>query len=46
MASKEVEILLAERKKSWAPIVRKHPSGILRRYSNQAVSAIKGAYLA
>ncbi|MCP4622743.1 MAG: dihydroxy-acid dehydratase [bacterium] len=45
MGSKEVDTLLAERKKSWAPIVRKHPSGILRRYSNQAVSAIKGAYL-
>ena len=41
-----VESLLAARKKNWTPAVRKHPPGILRRYSNQAVSAIKGAYLA
>ena len=46
MESKAVETLLAERKKSWTPSVRKHPPGILRRYTNQAVSAIKGAYLA
>jgi len=46
MESKAVETLLAERKKSWTPPVRKHPPGILKRYSNQAVSAIKGAYLA
>jgi dihydroxy-acid dehydratase len=45
MEPQEVETLLAERKKSWAPVVRKHPPGILRRYSKQAVSAIKGAYL-
>jgi dihydroxy-acid dehydratase len=41
----EIQALLAERKKSWAPDVRKHPPGILRRYTRQAVSAIKGAYL-
>ena len=46
MESKAVETLLAERKKSWTPTARKHPPGILRRYTNQAVSAIKGAYLA
>jgi dihydroxy-acid dehydratase len=46
MESEAVEGLLAERKKNWTPAVRKHPPGILKRYSNQAVSAIKGAYLA
>lgn len=41
----EVPILLAERKKSWTPVDRQHPPGILRRYTSLAVSAIKGAYL-
>jgi dihydroxy-acid dehydratase len=41
----EIQSLLAERSKSWTPTVRKHPSGILKRYTRQAVSAIKGAYL-
>lgn len=40
-----VQALLAERKKKWAPATRQHPPGILRRYTRQAVSAIKGAYL-
>jgi dihydroxy-acid dehydratase len=46
MDSNEVQILLDERKKKWTPAVRKHPPGILRRYTAQAVSAIRGAYLA
>ncbi len=45
MDSDEIQSLLAERKKQWkAPPIR-HPRGILKRYANQAVSAIKGAYL-
>ncbi len=43
--SNEVQALLAERKKSWTPVVRQHPPGILKRYTSQAASAIKGAYL-
>ncbi|MBT8366741.1 MAG: dihydroxy-acid dehydratase [Deltaproteobacteria bacterium] len=43
--SDEVQSLLSERKKRWTPAVRKHPPGILKRYTGQAVSAIKGAYL-
>ena len=45
MEAKAVENILAERKKNWTPVARKHPPGILRRYSKQAVSAMKGAYL-
>jgi dihydroxy-acid dehydratase len=41
----EVQSLLAERRKSWTPAVRRHAPGILKRYAAQAVSAIKGAYL-
>ncbi len=44
--STEVRSLLAERKKKWSPTVRNHSAGILKRYTAQAVSAIKGAYLA
>ena len=43
--SGEVQSLLAERKKQWRPPKLMHPRGVLRRYANQAVSAIKGAYL-
>ncbi len=45
LESNEVQSLLAERKKAWTPAVRQHPPGILKRYTAQAVSAIKGAYL-
>ncbi len=41
----EVQVLLAERKKQWKAPSLVHPRGILKRYVNQAVSAIKGAYL-
>jgi dihydroxy-acid dehydratase len=43
--SGEVQSLLAERKKQWRPPKLMHPRGVLKRYANQAVSAIKGAYL-
>jgi len=45
MDSNEVKSLLNDRRKRWTPPVRKHPPGILKRYTGQAVSAIKGAYL-
>ena len=41
----EVQVLLAERKKQWKAPSLLHPRGVLKRYVNQAVSAIKGAYL-
>mgnify|MGYP001815349113 FL=1 len=41
----EVQALLAERKKQWKAPSLVHPRGVLKRYVNQAVSAIKGAYL-
>ena len=41
----KVQSLLVERKKTWTSAVREHPAGILKRYTRQAVSAIKGAYL-
>ena len=41
----EVQALLAERKKQWKEPSLVHPRGVLKRYVNQAVSAIKGAYL-
>jgi len=41
----QVQAMLDERKKTWQPVVRHHPAGILRRYTASAVSAIKGAYL-
>ncbi len=41
----EIKALLAERKKRWKPPVLHHPPGILRRYSDRAASAMKGAYL-
>lgn len=41
----KIQSLLAERQKRWTPAVRKHTPGILKRYTSQAVSAIKGAYL-
>jgi dihydroxy-acid dehydratase len=41
----EVQILLSERKQQWKAPSLVHPRGVLKRYVNQAVSAIKGAYL-
>jgi dihydroxy-acid dehydratase len=41
----EVQALMAERRKQWKAPSLVHPRGVLKRYVNQAVSAIKGAYL-
>jgi dihydroxy-acid dehydratase len=43
--SEEAQSLLAERKKQWRPPSLGHPPGVLKRYADRAVSAIKGAYL-
>ena len=45
MDSDEVQSLLVGRKKKWKAPDPVYPRGILSRYINQAVSAIKGAYL-
>jgi dihydroxy-acid dehydratase len=41
----DVNTLLDERKKKWKAPVLHHPTGVLRRYSNHATSAMRGAYL-
>lgn len=40
-----LQALLAKRKKRWKAPSLKHPQGVLKRYSTQAASAMKGAYL-
>ncbi len=45
MDEREVQAILAERRKRWQPPLRQHPQGILRRYSTRAASAMDGAYL-
>ncbi|UCH24184.1 MAG: dihydroxy-acid dehydratase [Deltaproteobacteria bacterium] len=45
MNSAEVQSLLTERKKRWTRPPLEHPPGVLQRYADRAVSAIKGAYL-
>ncbi len=41
----EMEVILAARKEKWQPKKRKYPSGVLRLFSEHAVSPMKGAYL-
>ncbi|MEY8318600.1 dihydroxy-acid dehydratase [Oscillospiraceae bacterium 50-58] len=41
----EVDAILAQRKKSWKPTPSKYPRGVLRLFSDLAVSPMKGAYL-
>ncbi|MGQ9694068.1 MAG: dihydroxy-acid dehydratase [Thermodesulfobacteriota bacterium] len=43
--SQAVTEVFGERKKRWKAPQLKHPRGILHRYSKQAASAMKGAYL-
>jgi hypothetical protein len=45
MALGEVKALLDKRKKKWTPPELGHPQGVLKRYAEQAASAMKGAYL-
>lgn len=45
MSSKEVRSLLTARKQQWNPPSLGHPPGVLKRYTDRAVSAMKGAYL-
>lgn len=41
----EMDEILAERKKGWKPRERRYKSGVLRLFSEHAVSPMKGAYL-
>lgn len=41
----EIITILAKRKKNWKPRKRKYKSGVLRLFSEHAVSPMKGAYL-
>ncbi len=41
----EIDTILAERKKNWRPRERKYKHGVLRLFSEHAVSPMKGAYL-
>ena len=41
----EVEAVLAERKKAWKPRPVKYRTGVLRLFSELAVSPMKGAYI-
>ena len=41
----EIDAILKERKKQWQPKPAKYPRGVLRLFSDLAVSPMKGAYL-
>ena len=41
----EIDAVLAERKKNWKPRELRYKSGVLRMFSEHAVSPMKGAYL-
>ena len=41
----EVEAILEERRKNWKPYVAKHTQGVLKIFSENAVSPMKGGYM-
>ena len=41
----EMDMILAERKKNWQPRELRYKTGVLRLFSEHAVSPMKGAYL-
>jgi dihydroxy-acid dehydratase len=45
-STEEVEAILSERRKNWTLPERPKKSGVLKRYSDSAVSAMEGAYMA
>ncbi len=45
MSPEEIEEVLIERKKAWRPRPPRYPRGVLRIFSELAVSPMKGAYL-
>ena len=42
---KEVEKILAERKKAWKPKENKYKKGVLKLFADKAVSPMKGGYM-
>lgn len=45
LAPSEVERILAERRAAWTPKPPKYPSGVLKLFSEHAVSPMKGGYM-
>ncbi len=45
LSQQEVNQVLAERKKTWRPKVPKYKSGVLKLFSEKAVSPMKGGYI-
>ena len=45
MNPQAIQAVMAERQKRWQRPLFEHPRGILQRYSTQAASAMRGAYL-
>jgi dihydroxy-acid dehydratase len=45
LPGEEVERILAERKKAWKPRKAKYKKGVLKIYSEHAVSPMKGGYM-
>ena len=41
----EIDEILAQRKKTWKPRAPRYPSGILKIFSEHAVSPMKGGYM-
>ena len=41
----EIDIVLAERRSRWSPKPKKYPSGVLKIFSDHAVSPMKGGYM-
>ena len=45
MSPEEVDAVLAQRKAAWKPKEPKYPSGVLKIFSQHAVSPMKGGYM-
>jgi len=45
MTPEEIDAVLAERKARWIPKPKKYPSGVLKIFSDHAVSPMKGGYM-
>ena len=45
LAEEEIEKILEERKRAWIPKEEKYKSGVLKIYSEHAVSPMKGGYM-
>ena len=41
----EIDVVLAKRKAAWTPKPKKYPSGVLKIFSDHAVSPMKGGYM-